>query len=68
MEKTSVSIASDRSEAFGVVYKKKQSVVPRPMSVVFGLETRLRVRMCTKLENGVLHNETATTECCEWLY
>ena len=33
------------------------SVVPRPMKVVFGLGTRLRVRMRTKLENGVLHNE-----------
>ena len=33
------------------------SVVPRPMSVVFGLGTRLPVRMRTKLENGVLHNE-----------
>ena len=33
------------------------SVVPRPMSVVFGLGTRLRMRMRTKLENGVLHNE-----------
>ena len=33
------------------------SVVPRPMNVVFGLGTRLRVRMRTKLENGVLHNE-----------
>ena len=32
------------------------SVVPRPMSVVFDLGTRLRVRMRTKLENGVLHN------------
>ena len=32
------------------------SVIPRPMSVVFGLGTRLRVRMRTKLENGVLHN------------
>ena len=31
-------------------------VVPRPMSVVFDLGTRLRVRMRTKLENGVLHN------------
>ena len=26
------------------------------MNVVFGLGTRLRVRMRTKLENGVLHN------------
>ena len=34
----------------------RTSVVPRPMSVVFGLGTRLRVRMRTKLENGVLHN------------
>ena len=33
------------------------SVVPRPMNVVLGLGTRLRVRMRTKLENGVLHNE-----------
>ena len=33
------------------------SVVPRPMNVVFGLGTRLRMRMRTKLENGVLHNE-----------
>ena len=27
------------------------------MSVVFGLGTRLRVRMHTKFKNGVLHNE-----------
>ena len=27
------------------------------MNVVFGLGTRLRVLMRTKLENGVLHNE-----------
>ena len=27
------------------------------MNVVFGLGMRLRVRMRTKLENGVLHNE-----------
>ena len=33
------------------------SVVPRPMNVVFGLGTRLCVRMRTELENGVLHNE-----------
>ena len=33
------------------------SVVPRPMDVVFDLGTRLGVRMRTKLENGVLHNE-----------
>ena len=32
------------------------SVIPRPMSVVFGLGMRLHMRMCTKLENGVLHN------------
>ena len=33
------------------------SVVSRPINVVFGLGTRLCVRMRTKLENGVLHNE-----------
>ena len=32
------------------------SLVPRPMTVVFGLGTRLRVRMRTTLENGVLRN------------
>ena len=38
------------------LFRLSTSVVPRPMSVVFGLGTRLRVRMRTKLENGVLHN------------
>ena len=33
------------------------SLAPRPMTVVFGLGTRLRVRMRTTLENGVLRNE-----------
>ena len=32
------------------------SLVPRPMIVVFGLGTRLHIRMRTKLENGVLRN------------
>ena len=32
------------------------SHAPRPMTVVFGLGTRLRVRMRTTLENGVLCN------------
>ena len=32
------------------------SLVLRPMIVVFGLGTRLRVRMRTTLENDVLHN------------
>ena len=32
------------------------SLVPRPMIVVFGLGTRLHVRMHTKLENGILRN------------
>ena len=32
------------------------SLASRPMTVVFGLGTRLRVRMSTKLENGVLSN------------
>ena len=33
------------------------SLAPRPMPVVFGLGTRLCVRMRTILENGVLRNE-----------
>ena len=32
------------------------SLAPRPMTVVFGLGTRLRMRMRTTLENGVLRN------------
>ena len=32
------------------------SHAPRPMTVIFGLGTRLRVRMRTTLENGVLRN------------
>ena len=32
------------------------SLVPRAMTVVFGLGTRLHVRMRTRLENGVLRN------------
>ena len=32
------------------------SLAPRPMTVAFGLGTRLRVRMRTTLENGVLRN------------
>ena len=32
------------------------SLAPIPMTVVFGLGTRLRVRMRTTLENGVLRN------------
>ena len=32
------------------------SLASRPMTVVFGLGTRLRVRMRTKFENGVLSN------------
>ena len=30
------------------------SLTPKPMTVVFGLGTRLRVYMCTASENGVL--------------
>ena len=40
-----------------MVFHLCNSVVPRPMGMVFGLGTRLRVHMRTKLENGVLHNE-----------
>ena len=32
------------------------SLAPRPITVVFGLGMRLRVRMRTRLENDVLHN------------
>ena len=32
------------------------TLASRPMTVVFGLGTRLRMRMRTKLENGVLSN------------
>ena len=32
------------------------SLTPRPMTVVFGLGTRLRVRMRTTFENGILRN------------
>ena len=32
------------------------SLAPRPMTVVFGLGTRLRVRMRTTFENGILRN------------
>ena len=36
------------------------SLAPRPMTVVFGLGTRLRVRVRTTLENGVLSNGQQT--------
>ena len=36
--------------------KKCTSLAPRPMTVLFGLGTRLCVRMCTTLENGILRN------------
>ena len=32
------------------------SLAPRPMTVVFGMGMRLRVRMCTTFENGFLRN------------
>ena len=32
------------------------NLVPKPMTMVIGLGTRLDVRMCTRLENGVLRN------------
>ena len=38
-------------------FPRPPSIVPRPMNVVFGLGTRLCLRMRTKLANGVLHNE-----------
>ena len=39
------------------------------MTVVFGLGTRLHVRMRTTLENGVLRNEHAAVgQYCEQLF
>ena len=32
------------------------SLTPRPMTMVFGLGARLRMHMCTRLQNGVLRN------------
>ena len=43
------------------------SLASRSMTMVFGLGTRLRVRMRTKLENGVLSNGQQPRGCCEWL-
>ena len=42
------------------------SLASRLMIVVFGLGTRLRVRMRTKLENGVLSNGQQP-QCCKRL-
>ena len=39
-----------------VVVLTTATLAPRPMTAVFGLGTRLRVRMRTKSENGVLRN------------
>ena len=38
------------------VVQNDTSIAPRPMTVVFGLGTRLRVRMRTTFVNGVLRN------------
>ena len=37
-------------------FRSCTSLVPRQMIMVFGLGTRLHVRMCTTLENGILRN------------
>ena len=37
-------------------FRVSTSLVPRAMTVVFGLGTRLHVRMRTRSENGVLRN------------
>ena len=47
----------DRASRARDLFPLCTSIVTRPMSVVFDLGTRLRVRMRTKFENGVLHNE-----------
>jgi len=46
----------DRASILNSRFYVCTSLAPRPMTVVFGLGTRLRVRMCTTLENGVLSN------------
>ena len=40
------------------------------LTTVFGLETRLHVRMSMRkqLENGILCKQMATAECCKWFY
>ena len=37
------------------------SLIPRPMTVVFGLGTRLRERMGTKVKNGVPANGSSSS-------
>ena len=37
-------------------FRECTSLVPRQMIMVFGMGTRLHVRMCTTLENGVLRH------------
>ena len=58
-----ISLAQCRREEKTVTAKRTArcdfactSLASRPMTVVFGLGTRLRVRMRTKFENGVLSN------------
>ena len=46
------TVHGQRARDFGV----SNSLVPRAMTVVFGLGTRLHVRMRTRSENGVLRN------------
>ena len=46
--------------------RARGTLVPRPMIVVFGLGTRLYVRMRTKSENGVLRNGQQP-QCCKCL-
>ena len=42
-----------------MIVSSHNSWAPRPMTVIFGLGTRLRVRMRTTLENGVLQTTSA---------
>ena len=53
-----------REESVPAVYCAGQlaiSLTPRPMTVVFGLGTRLRVRMRTKVKNGVPANGSSSS-------
>ena len=46
----------ERSICFKVFFNPMTSLIPKPMTMVFGLGTRLHVRMHTGLENGTLRN------------
>ena len=57
MQRLTLFTTTGRDRASGqLAISLVTSLVPRPVIVVFGLGTRLHVRMHTTLENGVLRN------------